>query len=163
MSCVSFSPSLQKLRNWSQWSLNCGGWRTWLNPLWMILPTWGQGRRKWGIQMVSGVYHIRSIGRHGYYLFHYTILCGFYSRVATIRERCLLSSGQMVKFIASRNVEWLQTPERQSKETPCMLATATDTRPLHECWRGQRWVGGERTCSTRLLIHYTRLSTILKL
>ena len=35
-------------------------------------------------------YRIRSIRRRGYYLFHHAILCGFYSRAATIRERRLL-------------------------------------------------------------------------
>jgi len=34
----------------------------------------------------------------GYYLFHHTILCGFYSRAATKRERPLLNSVVWVKF-----------------------------------------------------------------
>jgi len=37
---------------------------------------------------------------------------------------------------------------------------AQGIRPLRRCWRGWRWVGGE---CTWLLIHYTMLSTILKL
>ena len=37
-------------------------------------------------------YRIRAIRRCGYYLFYHAILSGFYSSVATIRERCLLNS-----------------------------------------------------------------------
>jgi len=42
-------------------------------------------------------YHIRTIRHRGYYLFHHAILCGFYSRVATNRERNLLNSVVWVK------------------------------------------------------------------
>ena len=38
------------------------------------------------------LYCICSIRRHGYYLFHHAILCGFYLRVTTNRERHLLNS-----------------------------------------------------------------------
>ena len=40
----------------------------------------------------SNIYRICTIERCGYYLFHRAILCGFYSRVATNRERRLLNS-----------------------------------------------------------------------
>ena len=43
------------------------------------------------------VYRIRAIRHHGYYLFHHAILCGFYSRAATNRERHLLYSVVWVK------------------------------------------------------------------
>jgi len=43
------------------------------------------------------LYRICSIGHHGCYLVHYAILCSFYSRAATIRERRLLSSGRKMK------------------------------------------------------------------
>ena len=42
-------------------------------------------------------YRICSIRRRGYYLFHHVILCGFYSRAATNRERRLLNSVLPVK------------------------------------------------------------------
>ena len=42
-------------------------------------------------------YRICSIRRRGYYLFHHVILCGFYSRAATNRERRLLNSVSSVK------------------------------------------------------------------
>ena len=43
-------------------------------------------------------YRICSIRRHGYYLFHRAILCGFYLRAATNWERRLLNSVFLVKF-----------------------------------------------------------------
>ena len=43
-------------------------------------------------------YRICSIRRHGYYLFHRAILCGFYLRAATNWERHLLNSVFLVKF-----------------------------------------------------------------
>ena len=43
------------------------------------------------------VYRIRSIRCRGYYLFHHAILCGFYFRAATIRERHILNSVVSVK------------------------------------------------------------------
>ena len=43
-------------------------------------------------------YRICSIRRRSYYLFHRAILCGFYSRAATNRERRLLNSVFLVKF-----------------------------------------------------------------
>ena len=44
------------------------------------------------------LYCICSIRRHGYYLFHHAILCGFYLRVTTNRERHLLNSVLSVKI-----------------------------------------------------------------
>ena len=106
----------------------------------------------------------------GHYLFHHAILCGFYSRAATIRERRLLNSGRkMKKSTGSRKVEWLQTPRSQSEETmprlplQRILSSRNQTSfadvEEDEAW----WIGGEGTCSRRLLIHYTMLSTIIKL
>ena len=46
-------------------------------------------------------HRICSIRCHGYYLFHHTILCSFYSRVATNRERYLLNSVLSVKSFVS--------------------------------------------------------------
>ena len=40
--------------------------------------------------MLYTMYRIRSIKRHGYYLFHHPSLCGVYSRAETIREQRLL-------------------------------------------------------------------------
>jgi len=56
--------------------------------------------------------------------------------------------------------------EPMRRET-ATLATAMDTEleesdPFVDV-EGWRWVGGEGTCSRRLVIHYTMLSTILKL
>ena len=44
------------------------------------------------------LYRICSIRRHGYYLFHHAILCGFYLRATTNRERHLLNSVLSVKI-----------------------------------------------------------------
>ena len=41
---------------------------------------------------LSQNYRIRSIRRHGYYLFQHSILCGFFSRAAAIKERRLFNS-----------------------------------------------------------------------
>ena len=50
-------------------------------------------RRRGPIKRCINVYsRICSIRRRGYYLFHHAILCGFYSRAATIREWRLLNS-----------------------------------------------------------------------
>jgi len=46
---------------------------------------------------VTSEYRICAIRCRGYYLFHHTILCSFYSRVATNRERHLLNSVVWVK------------------------------------------------------------------
>ena len=43
------------------------------------------------------MYRIWSIRCRGYYLFHHAILCGFYSRAATNRERRLFNSVFSVK------------------------------------------------------------------
>ena len=43
-------------------------------------------------------YRICLIRHRGYYLFHHAMLCGFYSRAATIQERRLLNSVFSVKF-----------------------------------------------------------------
>jgi len=52
-----------------------------------------------------------------YYLFHYAILCGYYSRAVFIKLGT-----------EDEEIHWLLMPERQSEETlPCTLATATDT------------------------------------
>ena len=74
--------------------------------------------------------------------------------VASIREWRLFNSvWKMKKSTASRKVEWLQTPGSQSEETlPCNGYQGQGIRPLCRCWRRQRWVGGERTCSRRLLL-----------
>jgi len=45
----------------------------------------------------------------------------------------------------------------------CLRYWAQGIKPLHKCWRGRWWVGGEWTCSRRLLTHYTIPSTTLKL
>ena len=45
---------------------------------------------QWKQAFKIAVYHIRSIRRRGYYLFHRPILYGIYSRVVTNRERLLL-------------------------------------------------------------------------
>ena len=37
-------------------------------------------------------YHISMIKYRGYYLFHQTIFCGYYSRAATNQRWCLLNS-----------------------------------------------------------------------
>ena len=58
-------------------------------------------------------YCICSIRRCGYYLFHHTILCGFYSRAATIREQRLLNSvSQSVKSFV--NVKAMDTEFKES-------------------------------------------------
>ena len=70
-------------------------------------------------------YRIHSIRHRGYCFFHHAILCGFYLRVTTILERCLLNSGRKVKkSTASRKVKWLQTPTQRDI---AMHATVTDT------------------------------------
>ena len=64
-----------------------------------------QGGRRNPYQLLTSydVYHICLIRCRGYYLFHRTILCGFYSRVATNQERRLLNSNFPVKsFIIVR-------------------------------------------------------------
>ena len=88
------------------------------------------------------------------------------SRSLSVRvESPWTQTGQkMKKSTASRKVEWLQTPGSQSEETLLRLpCTATDSeleesRPLRRCWRGRRWVGGERTCTGGLLIYCTMRS-----
>ena len=51
------------------------------------------------------VYRIRSIRRRGYYLFHRTILRGYYSRTATIRERRLLLIRRQTTTLGTSEVE----------------------------------------------------------
>ena len=49
------------------------------------------------------IYHICSIRRHGYYLFHRAILCSFYSRAATNPEWRLFNSVFSIKsFVFAR-------------------------------------------------------------
>ena len=72
--------------------------------------------------------------RHGYYLFHLSILCGIHSREATIRERCLLNS--VVSVHSTSNLQQI------SGSTPSQM------------FKRMRWVGGVQTCSRRQLIHY---------
>ena len=50
-----------------------------------------------GLPPEVSIYRICSIRRRGYYLFHCAILCGFYSRAATNRERRLLNSSVLSK------------------------------------------------------------------
>ena len=45
------------------------------------------------------MYRICSIRRHGYYLFHRTILCGFYSRAAFIKLRVLIKIFVIVRAL----------------------------------------------------------------
>ena len=128
-------------------------------------------------QLLSLVLDIQSIRHRSYYFYsHHTILCGFYSRAATIHEWHLLNSVVLVKsFLNVRALRWHQfykvnkelrcsdwvcrcqgvNPKRHFHACHCKGYRARGIRPLRRCWRGQRWFGGEWTCSGGLLIHYT--------
>ena len=54
------------------------------------------------------MYHICLIRRHGYYLFHHAILCGFYLRVATNQEQHLLIKLSVIDKVF-RNAKLLWT------------------------------------------------------
>ena len=65
-------------------------------------------------------YRIRSIRRRGYYLFHHAILCGFYSRAATIRERRLLNSVVIVQKSFRACGISVNTDETEDEEIHCL-------------------------------------------
>ena len=68
---------------------------------------------------MSFVYRICSIRLHGYYLFCPSILCSFYSRVATIQERHLFSSVNPFADIEESKVA--QNDYQTDKETYWLL------------------------------------------
>ena len=79
-------------------------------------------------------YRIRLIRRRGYYLFHHAILCGFYLRAVTIRERHLLNSVVSVKSFV--NVTALRKPVYNiNKELRCgdFLQSGTYTASARQC------------------------------
>ena len=120
------------------------------------------------------VYRICSIRRRGYCLFHRTNLCGFYSRAATNRERCLLNSVFSVKFFviakALRKASFIRRIAMQLDQPP--LATkrylhgtsyrflpmiSHDDRP--PCLKKRRTsLDSVRSCIYRVLIWYCHLS-----
>ena len=69
------------------------------------------------------VYHIHSIRCHGYYLFHYAILYGFYLRVAFIIK---LGTEDEEIHCLKEGGEAADARESIRRDT-AMLATATDT------------------------------------
>jgi len=82
--------------------------------------------------------------------------------VATIREQRLTREGYPLPQRRWRGCRCQEVnPKRHCHTCHCNGYQAWGIRLLRRCWRGRRWVGGEWTCSRRLLIHYTMLSTIL--